>query len=70
MEKNTAKVAECINQHLMADYLQKLVNVQMSKVVLFPAFPITGAPNLSDPRYYVKINNIEVLSDLLKKAIN
>lgn len=67
---NTAKVIECINHHLMADYLQKLINVKMGKVTLFSTFPLTGAPNISDPRYFVRILNPELISDLLKNCNN
>lgn len=67
---NTAKVIEYINHHLMADYLSKLTIVKMEKVELFSAFPITGAPNLSDPRFFVKISNPEVIADLLLPNVN
>lgn len=67
---NTAKVIEYINHHLMADYLSKLTIVKMEKVVVFSAFPVTGAPNVSDPHYFVKIVNPEVVADLLLPNVN
>ncbi|MBI5700859.1 hypothetical protein HZC34_03305 [Candidatus Saganbacteria bacterium] len=66
----TQKVIEYINHHLMADYLQKLVNVKMGKITLFSVMPFTGAPNVSDPHYYIKILNPELVAELLKKDLN
>lgn len=66
----TQKVIEYINHHLMADYLQKLINVKMGKLTLFSTMPYTGAANVSDPRHYIKILNPEVLAELLKKDLN
>ncbi len=54
----------------MADYVQKLVKVQMGKVALFNVFPITGAPNLASPAYFIKIENPQVISELLVGNIN
>lgn len=54
----------------MADYLQKLVNVKMGKITLFSVMPFTGAPNVSDPHYYIKILNPELVAELLKKDLN
>ncbi len=68
--ENIVKAVEYINHHLMTSYMEKLVKVQMDKVVLFPMFPITGAPNLSMPNYFVKIKNPEVLSELLRGSVN
>lgn len=68
--ENNAKAIEYINYHVMADYMQKLVNIKMGKLILFSIFPITGAPNISDPHYYVKILNPEILSDLIFNSRN
>ncbi|OGC13428.1 hypothetical protein A3J90_01180 [candidate division WOR-1 bacterium RIFOXYC2_FULL_37_10] len=68
--ENQANVIQYISNHLVTDYVDKLIKVKFSKVVLFTTFPITGAPNISDPRYFAKILNPEVLSDLLRWNIN
>lgn len=68
--ENTAKAIEYINHHLMADYLEKLTRVQMGRVVLFTTFPVTGAPNISDPKFFVQILNPKVISDLLLSNLN
>lgn len=68
--ENKAKAIEYITQHLTADYFKKLVDVKIEKLVLFPSFPFTGAPNVSAPQYFALILNIEILSDLFARSIN
>jgi len=68
--ENTAKTIEYITHHLMADYMQKLVKVEMGKITLFTVFPVTGAPNLSNPHHFIKILNPNVLSELLVGSVN
>ncbi len=70
MKENTQKVIEYINHHLMADYMQKLTVVEMKKVTLFSTFPITGAINISDPQYFIKVMNPEVIGELLAGHVN
>jgi len=68
--ENNAKVLEYISHHLISDYVKKLIEVNMDKLVLFTSFPITGAANISDPQYFIKILNPEILKDLVSKDLN
>jgi len=54
----------------MTEYLQKLITVKMKKLVLFPVFPYTAAPNWSDPRYFAAIENPAVLVSFSKADLN
>ncbi len=65
-----AKVIEFLNQALVSDYLHKLFSTKLKKLVLFTVFPITHAANISDPRYFIMIDNPEALFDLKKADLN
>lgn len=65
-----AKVIELIKQCEMTDYLQKLADAKMEKLVLFTAFPLTYAPNISDPRYFVLIKDLSRLTETNKFGLN
>ena len=67
---SNAKVIEMIKQCEMTDYMHKLADVKMEKLILFNTFPITHAPNLAAPRYFVLIKNIERLIDIKKPDLN
>jgi hypothetical protein len=41
-----------------------LINSEMHKITLFSIFSQTGAPNLSDPVYFVLIDDISKLVSL------
>ncbi|MEE8637876.1 MAG: hypothetical protein V3T21_02410 [Candidatus Margulisiibacteriota bacterium] len=61
---NNAKVIEAMEKFALQKYLKKLINSEMHKVTLFPIFSKTGAPNLSDPVYFVLIDDISKLVSL------
>ncbi|MFA4966845.1 MAG: hypothetical protein WC624_01330 [Candidatus Margulisiibacteriota bacterium] len=65
-----AKVIEFLNQTLLTDYISRLLNVKMTKLVLFPAFPITAAPNISEPKTFVMMKNPAKFIDFKKPDLN
>ena len=64
------KVLEYLSQHVMLQYLQKLSGTKFSKLVLFPAFPITSAANLSDPHYLARLDDLNSLTKLSPVELN
>lgn len=67
---SNAKVLELIKKYEACDYMQKLADTKMEKLVLFSVFPKTYAPNISDPHYFVMIKNVEKLIDFKKVNLN
>jgi len=65
-----AKVLELLNQSLIAEYLQRLLAAKMKKLTLFPVFPITSAPNVSEPRHLAMIENPECLMVYAANELN
>ncbi len=65
-----AKVIEFLNQTLMTDYISRLLNVKMSKLVLYSVFPITAAANLSDARTFVLMNDPSKFVEFKKADLN
>ncbi len=61
---DNAKAIETMEKITLHKYLEKLINSQMRKITLFPSFPQTGAPNLSEPVYFMMINDISKLAGL------
>ncbi|OGC06544.1 hypothetical protein A2526_06530 [candidate division WOR-1 bacterium RIFOXYD2_FULL_36_8] len=68
--ENQSKAIMYISNHLITDYVQQLTKVKFGKIVLFPTFPITGAPNISMPVYFAEILNLDVVSDLIVRNKN
>ena len=60
--QDNAKVMEVLEKQTMYNYFEKLINAKINKVVLFSVFPYTASPNLSDPHYFV------IVEDLIKIA--
>lgn len=58
------KVIEVMEKVTLHKYLDKLIHARMSKATLFTIFSQTGAPNLSDPRHYIMINDLEKVASL------
>ena len=65
-----AKVIELLNQTLLTDYLQKLLNVKLKKFVACPIFPITSAPNISEPKIFLMVEDYKTFIDLKKHQSN
>lgn len=61
---DNAKAIEAMEKITLHKYLEKLINSQMHKITLFRSFPQTGAPNLSEPVYFMIINDISMLVGL------
>jgi hypothetical protein len=53
---DNAKVIKAMEKFAMQNYLEKLASSEMRKVTLFPSLPHCGAPNLSNPVYFVMID--------------
>lgn len=67
---DNAKAIEAMEKMTIQKYLQNLVDTRMHKVTLFPVFSHTAAPNLSDPRYYVMVEDLTKLVELNSGAFN
>jgi hypothetical protein len=67
---DNTKVLEYLNQSVMTNYLEKLTSVKMKKVSLCPVFPITAAPNLSEPVHFAMIENPQCLIAFTKGDLN
>jgi hypothetical protein len=65
-----AKVIEFLNQTLLTEYISKLLNVKISKLTLNPVFPITAAPNLSEPKTFMMMKDPEKFIDFKKVDLN
>ncbi|MGB9613232.1 MAG: hypothetical protein ACPL4K_03535 [Candidatus Margulisiibacteriota bacterium] len=59
-----AQVMEALEKYVVFNYFEKLVNAQVHKIVLFPIFPHTAAANLSDPHYYIIIDDLSEITKL------
>lgn len=65
-----AKVIELLNQTILTDYLQKLLNVKLKKFIACPIFPITAAPNVSEPKVFLLIEDYKSFISLKKPQLN
>ena len=65
-----AKVIELLNQTLVTEYMQKLLNAKLNKLVLYPVFPITAAANLSSPQNFVMIEDLGKFLEIKKHDLN
>jgi len=54
---DNAKVIKAMEKFAMQNYLEKLASSEMRKLTLFTILPHTAAPNLSNPVYFVIIDN-------------
>lgn len=61
---DNAKLMEAVGKYAAQKYLQKLMVSEMHKVTLFPIFPHSGAPNLSDPQHLILIDDLSKMIDL------
>ena len=55
---DNAKVIQTIEKYSLQKYLENLADAKMHKIQLFPIFPFSGAPNLSEAHEYVLIDDI------------
>ncbi len=68
--QDNAKVMEALEKQTMHNYFEKIINAKMHKVVLFSIFPHTAAANLSDPRYFVLIDELAKIASLNAGSFN
>lgn len=66
---DNTKVMEVMEKQTLQKYLEKLVNAPLHKIELFTSFPITGAPNWSDPVQLVIIDDPARISGLNSGAV-
>ncbi len=62
--QDNAKVMEVLEKQTMYNYFEKLINAKINKVVLFSVFPYTAAANLSDPHYFVMVEDLIKIATL------
>ena len=62
--QDNAKVIQALEKQTMHTYFEKLVNIKMHKVTLFSIFPHTAAANLSDPHYFVLVDDVSKMAEL------
>lgn len=55
---DNAKVIETLEKQTLFNYFEKLITTRIRKITLFSIFPYTSAPNLSDPRYFVMLEDL------------
>ncbi|NQU17206.1 MAG: hypothetical protein HQ564_03985 [Candidatus Saganbacteria bacterium] len=69
---NNQKVIKVISKFGLLSYLQTLIVSKVQKIALHSTFPITGAPNWSDKREVVLVENFLPLVNLVgrKNSLN
>lgn len=61
---DNTKAIQAMEKLAFHKYLEKLINSEMCKITLFPIFAQTGAPNLSNPAYFVLIDDLSKIVSL------
>ena len=61
---DNAKVIAALEKFVVFNYFDRLLGCQIHKVVLFPIFPYTAAANLSDPQYFIMVDDLSKLTAL------
>ena len=64
------QVLETIKKFGLLNYLQCLIKTNLRKIELYPVFPYTAAPNWSDKKEIILINNVLALVNVLKEKNN
>lgn len=69
---NNQKVIEVISKFGMLSYMESLISSRIKKISLYSAFPITAAPNWSDKREIILVENPKPLIKLIagKNGLN
>ena len=67
---NNQKVIEVISKFGMLNYLQGLVASKIKRIALYRTFPITSAPNWSDKREILLVQNADALVKILGNKNN
>ncbi|OGF32118.1 hypothetical protein A3H09_00285 [Candidatus Falkowbacteria bacterium RIFCSPLOWO2_12_FULL_45_13] len=61
---DNAKIIETIEKQAFINYLEKLSHTEMHKITLFTRFPITATPNLSNPVYFLLVDDLTKIADM------
>lgn len=67
---DNAKIIETIEKQAFINYLENLSHAEMHKITLFTRFPITAAPNISNPVYFLMVDDLAKISDMNSGAYN
>lgn len=67
---DNAKVIKTIEKYAFHKYLEELVKADLTKVTVFSIFSQTGAPNLSDPRHFLMVDDLNKIIGLNSGAYN
>ncbi len=61
---NTQETLKKLEKATFKHYLEKLVQAKMRKLTLYTIFPITAAPNYSDAKNYVLVEDLKQIANL------
>jgi len=64
------KVIEALEKYAIHKYLENLIHAETRKVTLFRVFAHTAAPNLSDPRHFVLVDDLSKIVGLNSGSFN
>ncbi|MFA6169988.1 MAG: hypothetical protein WCW67_00590 [Candidatus Margulisiibacteriota bacterium] len=67
---NNQKVMEVLEKTCTFNYYDKIVHAKTRKLTLFSIFPYTAAANLSDPRQFVLIEDLQGMLGLNTGKVN
>jgi len=67
---DTTQLIKTIEKLSLQGYLEKLIHAPLRKVTLFTRFPITGAPNVSDPHHFVLVDDLSKIAGLNSGEFN
>ncbi|MBU0672910.1 MAG: hypothetical protein KJ732_07790 [Candidatus Margulisbacteria bacterium] len=67
---DNTKLMKAIGKYAFHKYLEKLVSAELHKVTLFPCFSQTGAPNLSEPKHLLLVDDLSKITSLNSGAFN
>jgi len=67
---NNQKVIKVISKFGLLSYLQTLINSKVQKITLHTTFPITGAPNWSEKKEIVLVQDVKPLINIVAKKEN
>jgi hypothetical protein len=67
---DNSKAIKTMEKQAMQKYLEKLSTAEMRKITLFTSFPHTGTPNISNPVYFVLVDDIAKFQSLNSGKVN
>ncbi len=61
---DNAKAIKAMEKCALQKYLEKLSTAEMRKITLFTKLPYTGAANISNPVYFVMVDDLSKFQSL------